>query len=492
MEAWQFRALAETFQPDPTKNIEDSAWENLMVRSTNNNDIEHSVQPVYGIDAEETLFDNDEPWNMSRFTTAHSIINDFSTEIQRMPGIQSSFVNIGMLYTWFCIHHEDSDLASVNFLHSGEPKHWYCVPARERVKLEQLLMKLLNPIYICETVYLHKCFLIPPEMLVKEGIEFTKVVQYPGEIIFTHYGAYHWGFNAGFNVCESTNLASPMYKEIHSKAITCPQTCSFGKGTTFTHSCIGKLLQRWEKLYKNNETVSNSEIVELNIEILDEASMEMLLNMESNETLNLWADEVSFILQTHRDISVHYLITYFQGFENSCSNLSDVIELNENYYVMNCDNEITSDQNMFIPQLESEVEIETVGTNHTSIQEEDEGVELKGEEVFKLEEKEAVEPEEEEAVESEQEGNTKKKRKVAAICEKCNKTFSRASTKKVHDNTFHGEYLTVYSCQFCDHESLFSKVISSHHASTHEDIPMPTEIISKLVKNTEERKILYL
>lgn len=248
MEAWKFRALAESFKPDdPMQDIEDSAWENLKNRSSSDSK-EPSLQPVYGLECEDSLFEEDEPWNLNRFTASHSIINDFSIDhAPKIPGIQSSFVIIGMLYTWFCLHREDSDLASINFLHSGEPKHWYCVPARERVKLEKLLMKLLNPIYACKTAYLHKCFLLPPEILVTAGIEFTKVIQYPGEIVFTLYGAYHWGFNAGFNVCEATNLASPMYQEIHSKAVNCAKSCFYAQRTSVNHEVLGGLLQRWQK-----------------------------------------------------------------------------------------------------------------------------------------------------------------------------------------------------------------------------------------------------
>lgn len=247
LEAWKLRAIAESFEPeDPTQDIEELAWNDLMKRSSSSFK-KTSVQPIYGVDAEESLFEDDEPWNMNQFSLDHSIINDFSPEIPKIPGIHSTFVNIGMMSTWFCVHREDSELASVNYLHTGSPKYWYCVPAREKTKLEKLMMKILNPIYKCKTAYLHKCFILHPQLLVKEGIEFTRVIQYPGEMVFTLYGAYHWGFNSGFNVCESSNLASPMYKEIHQRALNCSHKCDFGKGTNATHSKLGELITRWEK-----------------------------------------------------------------------------------------------------------------------------------------------------------------------------------------------------------------------------------------------------
>lgn len=60
---------------------------------------------------------------------------------------------------------------------------------------------------------------MPSEILLKAGIDFAKVIQNQGEIVFTPYGAYHWTFNGGFNVCELSNLASPIYKEIHLKIL---------------------------------------------------------------------------------------------------------------------------------------------------------------------------------------------------------------------------------------------------------------------------------
>lgn len=204
------------------------------------------------------------------------------------------------------------------------------------MKLEQLLMQLLNPLYECETSYLHKCFLLPPEILAKAGIELTKVIQYPGEIVFTLYGAYYWVFNAGFNVCEASNL-KPMYKE----------------------------------MYKSN-----------------------------------------------------------------CS------------------------KSCFIND-----EMKTFVTEDTTIQE---MVEYKGY------------------------GSTKKERRIAVVCEKCNVSFSRASVKRNHDKTYHGEYLTMYSCEVCGLESLTAKNISTHHESSHEDIPMPKVIFSKQVKNTQACKQLLV
>lgn len=132
--------------------------------------------------------------------------------------------------------------------------------------------------------------------------------------------------------------------------------------------------------------------------------------------------------------------------------------------MLNNNIETTSDHNIIIPQhFESEETIEFVVAEDTTDQE---------------------------VMEYDGNGNTKKKRKVTVACEKCNISFSRASVKRNHDNTYHGEYLTVYSCEVCGLESLTAKNITTHHESSHKEIPMPKVISSKLVKNSEECKLL--
>lgn len=190
-----------------SSNREDFIWEGLT----------SSASRIYGLDSRESLFDEGEIWDMNNFTIHHSILNSVDAK---------SYINVGMTGTWFCIHCEDSDAASVNYLHSGQPKWWYCVSAEEAPKLEKLLNSLIaSAKFKCRTVVRHKCFLVRPSLLKKHGIKFTRVQQNPGDFIFTLYGAYHWGFNAGINICESSNLASPRYEEFHKKAVLCQGDC---------------------------------------------------------------------------------------------------------------------------------------------------------------------------------------------------------------------------------------------------------------------------
>lgn len=51
-----------------------------------------------------------------------------------LPGITSPMLYAGMWRSMFAFHVEDVNLYSINYLHRGDPKSWYCVPpdARKR------------------------------------------------------------------------------------------------------------------------------------------------------------------------------------------------------------------------------------------------------------------------------------------------------------------------------------------------------------------------
>lgn len=174
-----------------------------------------------------------------------------------MPGIQTPFIYIGMVLSMFGFHIEDGNLPSILFLYDGRPKIWYAfvlfpfhhsflyhklflnryfVPFEENKKFEALLKKISEKIN-CPLYIRHKSLLIPPSVLAKHGIKFTRVwiknlkcqiqniqfiyyhlyfiqiIQYPGEFVISLSGGYHAGFNTGLNISESVNFGSQRWVE---------------------------------------------------------------------------------------------------------------------------------------------------------------------------------------------------------------------------------------------------------------------------------------
>jgi len=75
----------------------------------------------------------------------------------------------------------------------------------------------------CKEFLRHKTILINPYLLKQKipDLIIHKVAQYPGEFIITSGGAYHAGFNWGFNIAEAVNFASTKWLEIFPTVNSC-------------------------------------------------------------------------------------------------------------------------------------------------------------------------------------------------------------------------------------------------------------------------------
>lgn len=223
MELGKFKNIAAKMSSNGNEEgIEEAMWESLCKRTTT----KPKLNPVYATEWADSLHQNGDRWKINNFTEEHSILNVNAIE-DRIPGVQSSFSIVGMRDTWFCAHKEDSDLASINRLLYGAIKFWYVIKPKDAAKFEKLFHNLLcdDFDYTCSTALRHKCFIIPPWVLDAHEITYTIYMQRPGEIMLTLYGAYHFGFNTGFNVCEASNIASPKYLNIFEYAKLCQPPC---------------------------------------------------------------------------------------------------------------------------------------------------------------------------------------------------------------------------------------------------------------------------
>jgi len=61
----------------------------------------------------------------------------------------------------------------------------------------------------CSEFLRHKKYLLSPTVLKNAGIDVKTTIQRAGDAIITWPNCYHFGFNTGFNVAESTNFAIP-------------------------------------------------------------------------------------------------------------------------------------------------------------------------------------------------------------------------------------------------------------------------------------------
>ncbi|KAM8849635.1 lysine-specific demethylase 4A-like isoform 2-T2 [Spinachia spinachia] len=177
--------------------------------------------PIYGADVNGSLYGAEvKEWNICHLETILDTVESESGIT--IEGVNTPYLYFGMWKTTFAWHTEDMDLYSINYLHFGEPKSWYCVPPEHGKRLERLAKGFFpGSSQNCEAFLRHKMTLISPSILKKYGIPFEKITQEAGEFMVTFPYAYHAGFNHGFNCAESTNFATERWIEYGKQAVLC-------------------------------------------------------------------------------------------------------------------------------------------------------------------------------------------------------------------------------------------------------------------------------
>ena len=119
------------------------------------------------------------------------------------------------------------DLGAINFLHCGKPKIWIII-SKDAQKLEKIILEILNNANLlteaCDNIFRHKDYLLTRTFLNENNIEYQILRQNAGEFVVTFPRGYHFGFNTGFNIAESTNFANNEWIKFGQAGLQC--TCS--------------------------------------------------------------------------------------------------------------------------------------------------------------------------------------------------------------------------------------------------------------------------
>jgi jumonji domain-containing protein 2 len=196
-------------EPNPDE-LERQFWRNVTLNP-----------PLYGADVPGSLFDPEtKGWTLRRL---RSLLSDTLNEHGfRMPGVNEPYLYVGSWRSVFAWHTEDMDLHSVNYLHTGANKQWYVVPPAHRARFEQLMRSLLPDLFrACPEFMRHKELLVSPQLLASHAIPVVRVVHHPREFVVVGPGAYHSGFNHGFNIAESVNFATKAWLPVGAAAGYC-------------------------------------------------------------------------------------------------------------------------------------------------------------------------------------------------------------------------------------------------------------------------------
>jgi len=230
---------------DSYEHLEEIYWKQLE---------ENNTCPLYAADVNDSLMDDDlHVWN---FQSLQTILTEGMEEVGlEVKGVNTPYLYFGMWRTTFSWHVEDMDLYGVNYHHYGAPKTWYCIPPKSGHKIDKLACDLFpEQALYCTNFLRHKTVMIGPQELRRRGVEVSKMVQEPGDIIVVFPHAYHAGFNHGFNINEATNIALPRWVEYGKRYRGCD--CSDAKtSVNLDMSYFVKRFQpdRYEKWVKDED-----------------------------------------------------------------------------------------------------------------------------------------------------------------------------------------------------------------------------------------------
>ncbi|EEA25744.1 hypothetical protein TMatcc_006024 [Talaromyces marneffei ATCC 18224] len=177
--------------------LETAYWKSLMFNN-----------PMYGADMPGSLFDDSTTsWNVAKLPNLLDVIG------QKVPGVNTAYLYLGMWKATFAWHLEDVDLYSINYIHFGAPKQWYSISQEDAPRFEAAMKSFWpSDAKNCDQFLRHKTYLVSPSILKSRfGITVNKVVHYEGEFMITYPYGYHSGFNLGYNCAESVNFATEQW-----------------------------------------------------------------------------------------------------------------------------------------------------------------------------------------------------------------------------------------------------------------------------------------
>ncbi|EFE45183.1 hypothetical protein TRV_00056 [Trichophyton verrucosum HKI 0517] len=184
----------EEFTAERCEELETAYWKSLMYNN-----------PMYGADMPGSLFDDAvTSWNVANLPNLLDVLG------QKVPGVNTAYVYLGMWKATFAWHLEDVDLYSINYIHFGAPKQWYSISQEDLPRFEAAMRSIWpTDSKNCSQFLRHKTYLISPTVLKSQyGITANKLVHYEGEFVITFPYGYHSGFNLGYNCAESVNFAT--------------------------------------------------------------------------------------------------------------------------------------------------------------------------------------------------------------------------------------------------------------------------------------------
>uniref|UniRef100_A0A8C3IDA9 Protein Jumonji n=1 Tax=Chrysemys picta bellii TaxID=8478 RepID=A0A8C3IDA9_CHRPI len=128
-----------------------------------------------------------------------------------VPGVTIPWLNIGMVFSTSCWSRDQNHLPYIDYLHTGADCVWYCIPAAEENKLDDVVHTLLQANGTPGLEMLESNVMISPEVLCKEGIKVHRTVQQSGQFVVCFPGSFVSKVCCGYSVSETVHFATTQW-----------------------------------------------------------------------------------------------------------------------------------------------------------------------------------------------------------------------------------------------------------------------------------------
>lgn len=151
------------------------------------------------------------PWNLKVLTNnAGSVLRALGP----LMGVTVPTLHVGMLFSACCWYRDPHGLPWIEYLHTGAKKIWYGIPDEHNNNFREALSKMVPRYCKNKTIWLPSdTAMVPPELLVSNGVPLCQIVQEPRQFIIVFPKAFTSSICTGYVVSESVYFAQPSWLE---------------------------------------------------------------------------------------------------------------------------------------------------------------------------------------------------------------------------------------------------------------------------------------
>ncbi|CAD6237239.1 GSCOCG00002210001-RA-CDS [Cotesia congregata] len=151
------------------------------------------------------------PWNLKVLTNNNGSV---LRALGPLMGVTVPTLHVGMLFSACCWYRDPHGLPWIEYLHTGAKKIWYGIPDEHSNNFREALSKMVPRFCKNKTIWLPSdTAMVPPEMLVSNGVPLCKTVQEPGQFIVVFPKAFTSSICTGYVVSESVYFAQTTWLE---------------------------------------------------------------------------------------------------------------------------------------------------------------------------------------------------------------------------------------------------------------------------------------